>query len=250
MRKKVLAANTPSEYAVDSSLEIVADLESQLLGQAIELEEILESYSALVDQLDYLARLNSWLQYAGADPSQRPTVPTPKVPTPVSLAEAISFAEEQLCDRLYIHPQAARSVDEIDTSLNSRPWAQMSMLAFKALHSYAESLSTGCAHGSFWTWCESSMSPHAWLASQKKLAMGESRQLMDNRRLRAFRQLPISREVVESGLIEMTNHIKIAEGGSLAPRIYFHIDPPSATVHVGFIGPHKLMPNTHIGKRK
>jgi hypothetical protein len=45
----------------------------------------------------------------------------------------------------------------------------------------------------------------------------------------------------------MYSHLKIAEGGKdLAPRVYFHDDTDGSTgkVHIGFIGPHYLMPNT------
>lgn len=45
----------------------------------------------------------------------------------------------------------------------------------------------------------------------------------------------------------MLSHLKIAEGGGdLAPRIYFYDDTggPTGKVHVGFVGPHYLMPNT------
>ena len=50
-----------------------------------------------------------------------------------------------------------------------------------------------------------------------------------------------------SGAVTMLSHLKIAEGGGdLAPRIYFYDDTGGSTgkVHVGFVGPHYLMPNT------
>ena len=45
----------------------------------------------------------------------------------------------------------------------------------------------------------------------------------------------------------MQAHLKISEGGGdLAPRIDFHDDTMGETkrVHVGFVGPHHLVPNT------
>ena len=46
----------------------------------------------------------------------------------------------------------------------------------------------------------------------------------------------------------MEAHLKVAEGGGmLAPRIYFHDDTGhnsnTRMVHVGFFGPHDLVPN-------
>jgi hypothetical protein len=234
-----------SQCGCDSRLQV---LEGLLLERTADLDSLLEAYASMTDEVDYLKRLNRWL--AGGQTQNAIPPPIIELPVPSNLTDAIRLAEQYLSDRLEIHPDAPRSIDELDSSLNSRPWAQMTLLAFKALHAYAAALHAGEPCGSFWTWCEASKSPHAWLATQKKLAMGESNQLMSNRKLRAYRELPISSEVVPSGKVEMTYHIKIATGGALAPRIYFHIDSTAAMIHIGFIGPHKLMPNTQIGSKK
>jgi hypothetical protein len=45
----------------------------------------------------------------------------------------------------------------------------------------------------------------------------------------------------------MLAHIKSIQGGGMQiPRIYFHDDTKGKTgkVHIGFIGPHDLVPNT------
>ncbi|WP_255491855.1 MULTISPECIES: hypothetical protein [unclassified Actinotalea] len=45
----------------------------------------------------------------------------------------------------------------------------------------------------------------------------------------------------------MESHLKISEGGGdIAPRVYFYDDTAGAIrkVHVGFVGPHYLVPNT------
>ena len=77
--------------------------------------------------------------------------------------------------------------------------------------------------------------------------MTESDLVQNSSRFSSKRMLPISTEVDESGSILMLSHLKIAEGGgNLAPRVYFHDDIGGATkkVHVGFVGPHYLMPNS------
>ena len=46
----------------------------------------------------------------------------------------------------------------------------------------------------------------------------------------------------------MHAHLKVAEGGGQnIPRIYFYDDAKGGTgkVHIGFIGPHRLVPNKH-----
>ena len=76
--------------------------------------------------------------------------------------------------------------------------------------------------------------------------MSEGEQVRANRKMQSARLFPVSPDVNESGEIEMLNHLKIAEGGGpLAPRIYFYDDTGGVTgkVHVGFIGPHKYVPN-------
>lgn len=45
----------------------------------------------------------------------------------------------------------------------------------------------------------------------------------------------------------MESHLKISEGGgNLAPRVYFFddTDGPTRMVHIGFVGPHDLVPNS------
>ncbi len=86
-----------------------------------------------------------------------------------------------------------------------------------------------------------------WPATDKKLSLTESEFVQNNSGLAGKRLLPVSTAVHDDGRISMLAHLKIAEGGgNLAPRVYFYDDTagPTKKVHVGFIGPHYLMPNT------
>ena len=70
--------------------------------------------------------------------------------------------------------------------------------------------------------------------------------VMNSTKLDDARCFPVDRRVDESGKIHMYAHLKIAEGGgNLAPRVYFLDDTAGTTgkVHVGFVGPHYLVPN-------
>ena len=78
------------------------------------------------------------------------------------------------------------------------------------------------------------------------IAMSESDWVKQNKDLADRRVLPIDRRVDPTGYVQMWAHLKPIEGGGpLIPRIYFHDDTMRRTkkVHIGFIGPHDLMPN-------
>jgi hypothetical protein len=76
--------------------------------------------------------------------------------------------------------------------------------------------------------------------------MTESETVQKNSKLRDTRIFKVASEINPNGQILMLAHLKIAEGGGhLAPRVYFHDDTGGATgkAHVGFVGPHYLVPN-------
>lgn len=113
----------------------------------------------------------------------------------------------------------------------------------QALNAYAEAKPDEFT-GSFLQWCE--QSGGGYEISPKFVAMNESEWVRNNDRHRSARLLPIDTRVNGSGSIEMFAHVKTVEGGGTTiPRIYFHDDTMGVTkkVHIGFIGPHNLMPN-------
>ena len=158
--------------------------------------------------------------------------------------EVAELAREHL--PLVVLPEAAcHDLDQLDTAVEGRAWAQAAWKGMRALQAYAEEAAE--FNGGFYEWCKHTTNPWSWPATSKKLAMRESETVMNNDRLRSHRLLPVSETVDPSGRILMEAHLKIAEGGgNLASRIYFHDDTKGTThkVHVGFFGPHHLMPNT------
>ena len=161
---------------------------------------------------------------------------------PTSCMDAIDLAQE--LQHVVIHPKAARDIARMDESPESELWAQRIYRHLQSLDAYARDKTNGFV-GSFKEWCANSGSDFA--ISSKFIAMTESEWVKNNERFRSHRRLPIDPRVVNEGEIEMLAHLKPVEGGGqkTIPRIYFHDDTMGATksVHIGFIGPHDLMPN-------
>lgn len=157
---------------------------------------------------------------------------------------AVETARRSLGDRVLIHPDACHGMRDLDSAPQSAAWGKAIERALTALGAYAVSAEAGFA-GGFFQWCKTSGHPQSWPATPKKLAMRESETVMNSPKLYRSRILPVATEVDASGAVLMQAHLKIAEGGGdLAPRIYFTVDPRTAAVHVGFVGPHKHMRNT------
>jgi|GEM_PF-758817 len=224
-----------------------ADEDAQ--AQALDLEEALEDRLHAITQAEKFARHISYLEgqlakLGGHDSfadRSNPTLPA----TAANPSTAAQFARTHLSDRLVIPDTALRDLKVLDSTVNAGSWGNLSWLAFQSLHAFATATAEGWNKGGFYEWCLNSGNPVAWKASPKKLAMNESATVRNNSKLKQCRILPVSTDVDPSGQLFMESHIKIATGGgNLAPRIYFHFDNTTCTMHVGFYGPHKHMPNT------
>lgn len=76
--------------------------------------------------------------------------------------------------------------------------------------------------------------------------MTESEGVHTGGEFKGTRDFDVDPAVDPSGETTMLAHLKISEGGgSLTPRVYFYDDTGGTTkkVHVGFVGPHHLVPN-------
>ncbi|MDE0117293.1 MAG: hypothetical protein OXT07_11805 [bacterium] len=160
---------------------------------------------------------------------------------PTSCQESIELAKS--LKNISIHPDAPQEIERLDESADSELWAQRIYRHLQSLDSYALEKTEGF-EGSFKEWCERSGSDY--VLSLKFVAMSESEWVQKNERARARRILPVDRQVAAGGEILMLAHLKTVQGGGTTiPRIYFHDDTKGGTkkVHIGFIGPHDLMPN-------
>lgn len=242
-----------SDYlSVSDTEEILTDLQSRLdaahddASSAIEDQEQLSRELSL--KIGHLDRLHRALEERKIFDLFYETQHDPGSGTPDdadSVETAIILAMDYLGDWLVVHDDAPRDLDGINTAPQATAWGNTAWRGFRSLAAFAAARSEGFA-GNFYDWCKSDP-PMGWPATSKKLSMTESDTVQNNSGLSGKRILPVSAEVDETGRKLMLSHLKIAEGGgNLAPRIYFHDDTAGVTrkVHVGFVGPHYLMPNT------
>ncbi len=164
----------------------------------------------------------------------------------VSLTGVIAMARER-CDRLVIPDAALREIDALESDEKSGNWARELWKGLQALQAYAEESSFFT--GGFWEWCQHSSNPLTWHASSQKLAMSESDTVKNDSRLWRMRRFVVDKKVSPNGYQHMEAHLKISEGGGQhIPRLYFHDDVKgkgrTGQVHIGFIGPHRLVPNS------
>lgn len=161
-----------------------------------------------------------------------------------NISDAVYRAKRELSEFVVIPDSAERDLDRIDSSIESLTWSQKIWQGLNALADYARTVQSDGSVGGFWSWCKEG---GGWPATTKKLAMRESETVENQKKLAEKRNFAVDRKVDPSGEIYMDAHLKIAEGGgNLAPRVYFFDDTggPTKCVHVGFIGPHYLVPNT------
>ena len=159
-----------------------------------------------------------------------------------TFSDLIDIAREHL-ECIELPNSAEQELDALDAAMEAKVWVQDAWLGLRALDEYAQNAEEFA--GGFWEWCEHGEAENRWPATPKKLAMSESRTVMESRDLRLQREFEISTEVKAVGRVVMEAHLKVAEGGGQnIPRIYFHDDAKGSTgkVHIGFIGPHRLVP--------
>lgn len=239
--------------AVAASLGAVADVEVDEENLAQVLEQEREERALIEQQLmratAHLDRVKKqlrdidredlyWEVHAAGETDMPDTMDT--------VSDAVAAAQLTLDQWLTIPESACQSLEGIDTAVSATAWGNTAWRGLRALAHYAQARAQGYP-GGFWQWCQNSGDPLAWPATQKKLTMRESETVTQSRSFMAARYFDVDPAVDPRGKIHMQAHLKIAEGGGdLAPRIYFHDDTDGVTkrIHVGFVGPHYLVPNT------
>jgi hypothetical protein len=164
---------------------------------------------------------------------------------PQNVGAAVDLARERGL-RVQIPDEALRDIERLNTGRDARADGREVWKGLVAFHCYAVSQDGGKKYNGFVHWCRDPGSSHVWPTSSKKLSMNESKSVKRKLRERQARECPISEEVAPSGKMTMYPHLKISTHTQNAPRVYFYDDTTGTTgkIHVGFIGPHDLMPNT------
>lgn len=202
---------------------------------------VLEASDSERDAYDAMRRLDALRRSAresGQSPEEIELADDSPSKPPETCAAAVERAQ-QLAN-LRIPEEALRDIERLDESQDAELWAQRILNHLEALNAYGAEKGPG-----FKIWCETSGSPRA--ISTKFVAGDESDTVKTDPRLRAARRFPVDKEIDPAGVVEMFAHLKPVQGGGMqVPRIYFHDDTKGSTglVHVGFIGPHDLVPNT------
>lgn len=163
---------------------------------------------------------------------------------PRTAQQAVDRACRYLSDRVEIHPEALRDAKMMDRAQRGAIWAGVAWQGFRALYAYADYMAANPSKKvDFLRWCESAHNTARWATTQ--VAQGESGEVKRNRKHLRARMFPISVKAVVDGEVEMFAHLKIERyGGNEIPRVYFKYSDKTEKVHVGFYGPHKLVPNT------
>lgn len=230
------------EYRDSDGLPAQSELEAELDYLRLELaesESMVNTLQGIVDRLKKAGfEQGKALEVEAAlDPESA------QIPDEADGVEnAVHLAQIHL-EALAIPMEALREIDKLDTAQNSMAWGNTMWRGLRALNDYALDKQDGF-EGGFFEWCRQE---GRWTASPKKLAMKESETVRNNPKYWNARSFPCATELDGSGYLHMEAHLKISEGGGdLAPRVYFHDDSLGMTrkIHVGFIGPHYLVPNT------
>lgn len=235
---------------VVASRERVNSMTEQIEGHAIDIEIMTDLLNSLRSENDLQRRHVEYLQTRlekldasdGFNASGAAFVAIPAAVT--SASEAVSEARRHLSDYLSIPAAAADPYDmeKLDSARASKSIAAHSWHGFRALHAYAKTMGQPGVRGqSFWDWCKTSGDTWVWRATQTSLAMKESDSVANHPELRTF---SVSAEVSPTGWMYMDKHLKFETNGEHAPRIYFHFDPHSCRVHVGYFGPHSKLKNS------
>ena len=140
---------------------------------------------------------------------------------------------------LCIPASAGQRLNELNSAKDRSAWLRETWRALGALNEYA--VSEHEYAGDVWRWMQESGNEHAWHADRVAIHETETTMAMHG----SARNFEISKRIENSGKMTMQAHLKIApHGGQNIPRVFFYDDTTGETglVHIGFIGPHHLVP--------
>ena len=217
-------------------LDEIADIDDQ---RDWAIEEAKESERDAYKLLRRLDRLRAQLRVLDTNPDAVEQQVAEDSP-PSSCREAIERANE--LSHVIVHAEAPQEIERLDQDEDSELWGQRMYRQLLALEAYAVAKSKGF-DGNLKTWCDTS--GHDRAIPSKFVALSESESVRNSSWFKTTRTFPIDHAISPNGQIVMYAHLKVVQGGGMhIPRIYLHDDTMrSGLIHVGFIGPHDLVPN-------
>ena len=213
----------------------ITDLESELVGERRVAEEVLEEFGDLqhevTDLRDRLAAATAELaRLRGEHTGQGREALDLAPPHARDCSDAAALARKHLGAYLEFPTEAGVDLELLDRQAAGPAWGEQAWRALRALAFYSRARSRDDYDGDFFAWCWNSRHPMAWPANPRKLAMRESKTVMD--------RWPGSRTFLVDGEDQVVqSHIKISSAG-MAPRIYFTWVERTGKVHVAYFGRH------------
>jgi hypothetical protein len=154
-----------------------------------------------------------------------------------------TIAATRAASKYVVIPRSAeQSIDVLEMSASSTVWARDLSQLFVSMESYAHAVAQGGFKGDYMLWCQTRGD-----YSTQKIAMNESDPTQKDHTLRSKRVFEVSTDLDVQGMKLMLSHVKIQlRGGPQIPRLFFHDDTKGRTgkIHIGFIGPHFLVPSS------
>jgi hypothetical protein len=206
----------------EESAQLEADLaELRSAHDALD-ERYSEAESDNIALLAELDRLQARVRYLRAELAERDVPAAYAEPAddsfkPEFCSEVVAEAQKRL-DGVVFDDSVMAEAEMLDAHAEES-WARKAWSAFQALNDYVLAKKNGFA-GDFLAYndqpTDGAKIPKSWIGRH------ESQTTKRNARFRDLRTLPISRDVDASGKVLMEEHVKIAQGGTPAPRIHFY----------------------------
>jgi len=234
-RRRVLIRKSPA--VTGETLTVVKEDEVSRLSELVQ---------SLQDELlDANILAWEWYERARIDQDRVVSMLLSKDSTPSFARPTLAATIEEvgrLAKKVVIAPSAPREIESLDSHASAGVWAADLARLFASMERYAAHRASRGFEGNYRGWCiEHGDYPDS------KIALQESQSTKSQQTLRDKRTFEVPREVSRDGKMVMLSHAKIQLTGSgYIPRVFFHDDTGGVTgkVHIGFIGPHYLVPTS------
>lgn len=164
-----------------------------------------------------------------------------EIAPPDGCADALKLGSE--LDGLVVPEKCYGDAAKLDANSGSSKWARKAWRTFRAMERYVAAVRLGQANSENFREFARSGDTSADAIPLTWVELAESETTRNNERMRQARTFEVDERVSADGRQFMEAHIKLDQGGPVAPRIYFFDDTRGVTgsIHVGYFGSH--LPN-------